>query len=129
RFMHSIDMVDLKDTASKNPAEGRVLQLIFELKARKVAWKLGGTTPNEGFDSPSFAAYVLQSLHLITSDKHSSQADLCQKIRLLLAPQLFIIIWLAMIASWEKSSQRTKRRPALRTTACPLVLGNNQNSD
>jgi len=30
------------------------------MKEREVNWKLGGSSPAEGFDSPSFAAYLLQ---------------------------------------------------------------------
>lgn len=60
RFRHDINFVDLKMIASRSPAAARALELILALRERRVGWRLGGRSPDEGFDSPSFAAYVLR---------------------------------------------------------------------
>lgn len=60
RFRHDIDFVDLKMIASRYPAPARALELILALRERRVGWRLGGRSPEEGFDSPSFATYVLR---------------------------------------------------------------------
>ena len=36
------------------------------MKEREVNWKLAGSSPTEGFDSPSFAAYLLQKHNLLS---------------------------------------------------------------
>jgi cell wall-associated NlpC family hydrolase len=72
RFVHPVDFVDWKGLASQNPAENRVLERILDLRRRRVGWLLGGTRPEEGFDSPSFAAYVLQSVLRGGQDRASS---------------------------------------------------------
>jgi len=80
RFRHPVDMVDLKQAASDNFGASRALALILQLRDRNVRWNLGGTLPEEGFDSPSFAAYVLQSLRLIDYDP---QRDIAQPSKIL----------------------------------------------
>lgn len=62
RFAHPIDLVDLKMLASDFPRATEALQLILNLRERAVGWHLGGRTPEQGFDSPSFAAFVLREL-------------------------------------------------------------------
>ena len=62
RFRHAIDLTDLKAIASQYPAPARALELILILRERNVRWRLGGRSPEEGFDSPSFAAYVLRQI-------------------------------------------------------------------
>lgn len=60
RFRHPIDLTDLKMIASLHPPAARALEIIFSLREQNVRWRLGGRSPSEGFDSPSFAAYVIQ---------------------------------------------------------------------
>jgi cell wall-associated NlpC family hydrolase len=60
RFKHPMDLVDLKAIYSSAPKAAPVLGEILALRDRNVSWLLGGTDPKDGFDSPSFAAYVLQ---------------------------------------------------------------------
>lgn len=64
RYMHRLDPVDLKVIFSRYPKQARALELILHLKEQGVGWHLGGQTPNVGFDSPSFATYVLKKLNL-----------------------------------------------------------------
>jgi hypothetical protein len=65
RFTHPIDLVDLKDLFSRYPEAARGLELIMDMRERNVGWRLGGQSPDVGFDSPSFAAFVLQELGLL----------------------------------------------------------------
>lgn len=64
QFRHPVGMVALKSIASRYPEEARVLRKILELRQNNVGWRLGGQTPAAGFDSPSFAAYILREFDL-----------------------------------------------------------------
>lgn len=64
RYMHRIDPVDLKVIFSRFPRQARALQLILKLKNKGVGWHLGGQTPAVGFDSPTFAMYIMKQLGL-----------------------------------------------------------------
>jgi hypothetical protein len=59
---HPLTPREVKEIASRYYAarEGRVLGKIFDLQMMGVSWHLSGQSPGEGFDSPSFAAYVLE---------------------------------------------------------------------
>jgi uncharacterized membrane-anchored protein YhcB (DUF1043 family) len=67
RFEHPVDPVDLKMIFSRYPKQARALQLMLEMKEQGVGWHLGGQLPEVGFDSPSFAAYILQELGVLES--------------------------------------------------------------
>jgi hypothetical protein len=61
RHVHAIDMVDMKAVYSTVPPRvAEVLGTVLELRERNVGWRLNGTAPEQGFDSPSFAAFVLE---------------------------------------------------------------------
>lgn len=62
RFVHPIGFVDLKAIASRHPREARILETILNLRDRDVRWRLGGQNPEQGFDSPSFAMFILREL-------------------------------------------------------------------
>jgi hypothetical protein len=66
QYTHAVDFVDLKSIFSRNPREARALELILSLRQRNVGWRLGGQTPAQGFDSPSFAMFILHELRLST---------------------------------------------------------------
>lgn len=76
QFKHPVDWVDVKFVASKYLAQSRLLERILQLRERNVTWNLAGRTPNEGFNSPTFAAYVLSSLRLLDSNRESEKQDL-----------------------------------------------------
>ncbi|MFQ5881650.1 MAG: hypothetical protein ACE5I9_04160 [Candidatus Methylomirabilales bacterium] len=82
RYIHPIDFVDLKVLASRYPRETRVLQLILQLRQRGVRWRLGGQSPTEGFDSPSFAAFILRELNLPGGDVRPGESLLATSRRL-----------------------------------------------
>ena len=51
-------LLTVKNIATRYPAAGDLLQTIVELQ--ETQWYTGGFSPDLGFDSPSFATYVLQ---------------------------------------------------------------------
>lgn len=63
----------LKYLDSAYPQQGRLLADILEMQYAGVGWKLGGLSPEEGFDSPSFAAYVLERHDLLTVPASSAR--------------------------------------------------------
>ena len=64
RYTRPIDFVDLKVIYSRYPGPARALERILELREQGVGWHLGGQDPAVGFDSPTFAAYILRELGL-----------------------------------------------------------------
>jgi hypothetical protein len=64
RYMHPIEPIGLKAMFSRYPRQAEALEQILKLKQQGVGWHLGGQTPEVGFDSPSFAAYILKELHV-----------------------------------------------------------------
>ena len=60
RAVRTIDYVNAKELASRFPGSESLLLDILELRQRRIKWKLGGQSPQEGFDSPSFAMYILR---------------------------------------------------------------------
>ena len=61
RYNHPIDYADLKGLAVGSGRSFPVLERALQLRQRNVKFKLGGRTPEEGFDSVTFADYVLRS--------------------------------------------------------------------
>ena len=61
----SLELLALKYLASVYPQESELLTSILDMQYAGVDWKLGGLSPEEGFDSPSFAAYVLEKHGLL----------------------------------------------------------------
>jgi hypothetical protein len=72
RFEHPVDMVDMKMFYSRYPKAARMLDKILDLRNSGVGWRLGGETPEQGFDSPGFAAYVLQEFDLLPREEDES---------------------------------------------------------
>lgn len=72
KFEHSVDMVDLKMFFSRHPQAGQILDKILEMRRQGVGWHLRGQTPEQGFDSPGFAAYILQQSGLLPREKGES---------------------------------------------------------
>ena len=60
RAVRTIDYVNAKELASRFPGSESLLLDILDLRQRHIKWKLGGQSPQEGFDSPSFAMYLLR---------------------------------------------------------------------
>src|SRR5262245_34996723 len=60
RAVRTIDYVNAKELASRFPGSESLLLDILDLRQRRIKWKLGGQTAQEGFDSPSFAMYILK---------------------------------------------------------------------
>jgi len=69
------DWVDaIKLIESYYPRQGKILFDIYDL--REAHWKLHGFSPEEGFDSPSFAAYVLGNKNHLIKDPASNRYQL-----------------------------------------------------
>jgi uncharacterized protein YoxC len=60
RSVRTIDYVNAKEFASRFPGSESLLMDLLDLRQRRIKWKLGGQSPQEGFDSPSFAMYMLR---------------------------------------------------------------------
>ena len=60
RSVRTIDYANAKELASRFPGSESLLLELLELRQRRIKWKVGGQSPQEGFDSPSFAMYLLK---------------------------------------------------------------------
>src|SRR5213594_3925523 len=60
RAVRTIDYVNAKELASRFPGSESLLLDLLDLRQRRIKWKVGGQSPQEGFDSPSFATYILR---------------------------------------------------------------------
>src|SRR5262249_2669603 len=60
RAVRNIDYGNVKEFASRFPGSESLVTELLDLRQRRIKWKPGGQTPQEGFDSPSFAMYVLK---------------------------------------------------------------------
>jgi hypothetical protein len=60
RAVRSIDYANAKELASRFPGSESLLLDILDLRQRRIKWKPGGQTAQEGFDSSSFAMYILR---------------------------------------------------------------------
>jgi hypothetical protein len=60
RAVRPIDYGNAKELASRFPGSESLLMDVLDLRQRRIKWKPGGQTPQEGFDSPSFAMYILK---------------------------------------------------------------------
>jgi hypothetical protein len=58
RAVRTIDYGNAKEFASRFP--GNETLLLDILGQRRVKWKVGGQSPQEGFDSPNFATHILR---------------------------------------------------------------------
>lgn len=65
RNVYELDWEISKILYSRYPRQTRLLTDILEAQRAGVSWKLGGTSPQEGFDSPSFATYLLKKHELL----------------------------------------------------------------
>ena len=57
--VHQLNWSTAKMTYSRYPKQARLLSEIMSMKEGEIKWKIGGFDPNTGFDSPSFAVYMI----------------------------------------------------------------------
>jgi cell wall-associated NlpC family hydrolase len=74
RYVRTIDYVNAKELASRFPGSESLLLQILDLRQRRTKWKLGGQSPQEGFDSPSFAMYILRQKHVPGSEARPGES-------------------------------------------------------
>jgi uncharacterized protein YoxC len=60
RSVRTIDYANAKELASRFPGSESLLLDLLALRQRRIKWKVGGQSLQEGFDSPSFAMYFLR---------------------------------------------------------------------
>jgi uncharacterized protein YoxC len=60
RSLRPIDIANAKELVSRFPGNESLLQDLLDLRQRRIKWKPGGQSTQEGFDSHSFALYVLK---------------------------------------------------------------------
>jgi hypothetical protein len=60
RAVRTIDYANAKELAGRFPGSESLLMDVLDLRQRRIKWKPGGQSPQEGFDSPSFAMYILK---------------------------------------------------------------------
>jgi len=63
RALRPVDYANAKELASRFPGSESLLQEMLDLRQRRIKWKTGGQSTQEGFDSPSFAMYMLRQKH------------------------------------------------------------------
>jgi uncharacterized protein YoxC len=74
RGVRPIDNANTKELASRFPGSESLLTEILDMRQRRVKWKTGGQSIQEGFDSPSFAMYVLRQKHAQGVDLHPGES-------------------------------------------------------
>jgi len=60
RSVRTLDYANAKELAGRFPGNESLLTDLLDLRQRRIKWKVGGQTPQEGFDSPTFAMYMLR---------------------------------------------------------------------
>ena len=60
RAVRTIDSANAKELASHFPGSESLMLDLLDLRQRRIKWKPGGQSAQEGFDSPSFAMYILK---------------------------------------------------------------------
>jgi uncharacterized protein YoxC len=60
RAVRTLDSANAKELASRFPGSESLLQDLLDLRQRRIKWKVGGQSLQEGFDSSSFAMYLLR---------------------------------------------------------------------
>ena len=65
RHIRKVDWRMAKLLYSRYPRQAELFNAIRSMRDEGIGWELGGKSPEEGFDSPSFAAYVLAEMNLL----------------------------------------------------------------
>jgi hypothetical protein len=60
RALRPVDYANAKELAGRFPGSESLLLDILDQRQRRIKWKPGGQSPQEGLDSPSFAMYMLK---------------------------------------------------------------------
>ena len=88
KYRYPVDRDGLKTIYSEYPREAKTLAEILRLQERGVPWQLRGKTPEQGFDSPSFAEFILRKFDrdLEISDSENDLIAASRKLFGRLAP-------------------------------------------
>jgi uncharacterized protein YoxC len=74
RAVRPIDYANAKELASRFPGSESLLLGILDLRQRRPKWKVGGQSLQEGFDSASFALYMLRQKRASGSDPRPGES-------------------------------------------------------
>lgn len=86
----------MKYVAGRYPPQGELFIDIIELLDRGAHWKVGGFSEQEGFDSPSFAAYVLERHHLLPKPASEVRYRLRDVLRAKEAPEVGDLVFYSL---------------------------------
>jgi uncharacterized protein YoxC len=74
RVVRPIDYANAKELATRFPGSETLLLELLELRQRRTKWKVGGQSFQEGFDSPSFAMYMLRQKRAAGSEPRPGES-------------------------------------------------------
>lgn len=72
---HKVNFMASKHLYETSPCAARVLSRILEAQNQNVRWRMSGGSPEEGFDSPRFAAYMLEQAGTLSEAQYDGLAD------------------------------------------------------
>ena len=99
RFVRSIGYRDVKAMRRRHPQEAEMLHRILELRDLDVGWQAGGISPRDGFDAPSFTAYILREFDQLMGymdlgdDMQSGHRALFENLRYVSEPEVGDLIF------------------------------------
>jgi uncharacterized protein YoxC len=74
RSLRTIDSGNAKELASRFPGSESLLQQLLDLRQRRTKWKPGGQSVQEGFDSASFAMYMLRQKRVSGTEPRTGES-------------------------------------------------------
>jgi cell wall-associated NlpC family hydrolase len=74
KHIYSTDWINMKLTALSNPSQFKLFETVRQLSQQSVTWNAYGSTPEQGFNSPGFASYVLNEMGISTPHPATSDA-------------------------------------------------------
>jgi hypothetical protein len=73
KSLRPIDYANAKELANRFPGSESLLLELLELRQRRTKWKVGGQSFQEGFDSPSFAMYLLRQKRILGTEARTGE--------------------------------------------------------
>jgi len=92
QYLFQIDWADAKMLFSRYPRQARILEEILRLREGQISWKIEGYSIEEGFDSPSFATYLLNNFSR-TRIARNDRYNLKERLRSISEPQIGDLIF------------------------------------
>ena len=83
-----LDWAGVKELYSRYGHRAKLLEFIIRMQQEGVRWKTGGMSPSEGFDSPSFAFFVMRQNRLSPSVPFPERYNLQELVPRTRSPQV-----------------------------------------